>query len=304
MQATVCASQRAAGPAATASSSSSGAAARRSVPPPRQARRLRLSLAASAAKEILERAADRSEGSGAAKFDARAFRRSLNTTGRYTRKPSNDPESLQLMEEHGVGYSTTGLVAQVGSGRPKGAHGRSAGREQSRCRFPLSQAPGWAGTTVLPAAMHCLVAAYAVTLMLACSQCYASPCLLPPRFCGAAQTAEPWFGIPASVACSLQSPSATPPTHADAGDGLRLAAGRRHREAGRGVRLLLGGGARCADGVRGAPRLPGPAAAHHKRDHPQPRWVGWWVAGVPGWPVRDPWPTASLPRAPARPLSP
>lgn len=123
MQATVCASQRAAGPAVTASSSGScGAAVRRAALPARKARCLRQRLAASAApsssaKEVLERAADRSEGSAENKFDARAFRRSLNTTGRYTRKPSNDPDSLQLMEEHGVGYSTTGLVAQVGSGK-------------------------------------------------------------------------------------------------------------------------------------------------------------------------------------------
>lgn len=46
-------------------------------------------------------------------FDARAFRRSLNQTGRYTRKPTNDAESLELMEEHGVGYSSSGLVAQM-----------------------------------------------------------------------------------------------------------------------------------------------------------------------------------------------
>lgn len=46
-------------------------------------------------------------------FDARAFRRSLNQTGRYTRKPTNDAESLALMEEHGVGYSSSGLVAQM-----------------------------------------------------------------------------------------------------------------------------------------------------------------------------------------------
>ena len=44
---------------------------------------------------------------------AREFRRSLNKSGRYTRKPSNDEASLNLMEEHGVGYSTTGLVAQM-----------------------------------------------------------------------------------------------------------------------------------------------------------------------------------------------
>lgn len=46
-------------------------------------------------------------------FDARAFRRSLNKTGRYTRQPINDPVSLGLMEEHGVGYSSMGLVAQM-----------------------------------------------------------------------------------------------------------------------------------------------------------------------------------------------
>eukprot|EP00887_Chlorella_sp_A99_P004324 scaffold15.g4324.t1 len=65
--------------------------------------------AEAAAKELLERAAGE-PGEG---FDGRAFRRSLNQTGRYTRKPSNDPASLDLMEEHGVGYSTTGLVAQM-----------------------------------------------------------------------------------------------------------------------------------------------------------------------------------------------
>lgn len=61
-----------------------------------------------AAKQVLERASSSQES-----FDARAFRRSLNQTGRYTRKPSNDPSSLSLMEEHGVGYSTSGLVAQM-----------------------------------------------------------------------------------------------------------------------------------------------------------------------------------------------
>jgi len=50
---------------------------------------------------------------GEKKFDARKFRRSLNTTGRYIRKPSNDPESVSLMENHGVSYSRTGLVAQM-----------------------------------------------------------------------------------------------------------------------------------------------------------------------------------------------
>lgn len=41
------------------------------------------------------------------------MRRSLNKTGRYVRKPSKDPKSNELMEEHGVGYSSTGLVAQM-----------------------------------------------------------------------------------------------------------------------------------------------------------------------------------------------
>ena len=47
------------------------------------------------------------------KVDGRAVRRSLNKTGRYVRKPSKDPKSNELMEEHGVGYSSTGLVAQM-----------------------------------------------------------------------------------------------------------------------------------------------------------------------------------------------
>ena len=46
-------------------------------------------------------------------FDGRAFRRSLGKTGRYTRNPRNDKESLALMDEHGVGYSLTGLIAQM-----------------------------------------------------------------------------------------------------------------------------------------------------------------------------------------------
>ncbi|KIY97659.1 4-hydroxy-3-methylbut-2-enyl diphosphatereductase, partial [Monoraphidium neglectum] len=47
------------------------------------------------------------------KVDGRAVRRSLNKTGRYVRKPVKDPKSNELMEEHGVGYSSTGLVAQM-----------------------------------------------------------------------------------------------------------------------------------------------------------------------------------------------
>ena len=67
-----------------------------------------------AAKAVLANAAAAASSERIVRdFDPRAFRRSLNQTGRYTRKPSNDPESLSLMEEHGVGYSTTGLVAQM-----------------------------------------------------------------------------------------------------------------------------------------------------------------------------------------------
>jgi 4-hydroxy-3-methylbut-2-enyl diphosphate reductase len=47
------------------------------------------------------------------KLDGRSIRRSLNQTGRYTRQPNNNQESQALMEEHGVGYSSTGLVAQM-----------------------------------------------------------------------------------------------------------------------------------------------------------------------------------------------
>jgi 4-hydroxy-3-methylbut-2-enyl diphosphate reductase len=49
-------------------------------------------------------------------FDPRAFRRSLNKTGRYNRKVLKDAESLALMESDGVGYSRSGLVAQMRSG--------------------------------------------------------------------------------------------------------------------------------------------------------------------------------------------
>ncbi|PNH07525.1 4-hydroxy-3-methylbut-2-enyl diphosphate reductase [Tetrabaena socialis] len=47
------------------------------------------------------------------RVDGRTLRRSLNKTGRYVRQPNNDPESQRKMDEHGVGYSTSGLVAQM-----------------------------------------------------------------------------------------------------------------------------------------------------------------------------------------------
>ncbi|KXZ43848.1 hypothetical protein GPECTOR_79g127 [Gonium pectorale] len=52
-------------------------------------------------------------GATEAEVDGRALRRSLNQTGRYVRQPRNDPISQQKMDEHGVGYSTSGLVAQM-----------------------------------------------------------------------------------------------------------------------------------------------------------------------------------------------
>lgn len=67
---------------------------------------------AETAEQLLERASS-SGSSKEPRIDGRAFRRSLTKTGRYVRNPANDAESLALMEEHGVGYSSTGLVAQM-----------------------------------------------------------------------------------------------------------------------------------------------------------------------------------------------
>lgn len=67
---------------------------------------------AETAEQLLERASS-SGNSKVPRIDGRAFRRSLTKTGRYVRNPANDAESLALMEEHGVGYSSTGLVAQM-----------------------------------------------------------------------------------------------------------------------------------------------------------------------------------------------
>lgn len=63
---------------------------------------------ASPADTLLHNASSKAE-----RFDGRAFRRGLGKTGRYIRNPINDKDSLALMETHGVGYSTTGLVAQM-----------------------------------------------------------------------------------------------------------------------------------------------------------------------------------------------
>lgn len=53
------------------------------------------------------------ETEAAAKTDGRSVRRSLASTGRYVRNPRDDPVSAVKMEEHGVGYSSSGLVAQM-----------------------------------------------------------------------------------------------------------------------------------------------------------------------------------------------
>ncbi|GMH44369.1 hypothetical protein BSKO_12303 [Bryopsis sp. KO-2023] len=47
------------------------------------------------------------------KFDARAFRRSLNQTDRYVRNPWKDADSIAEMERDGSGYSKTGLLAKM-----------------------------------------------------------------------------------------------------------------------------------------------------------------------------------------------
>ena len=63
---------------------------------------------ATPADTLLHKASSKAE-----RFDGRAFRRSLGKSGKYIRNPINDKDSLALMETHGVGYSTTGLVAQM-----------------------------------------------------------------------------------------------------------------------------------------------------------------------------------------------
>ena len=46
----------------------------------------------------------------------------MGKSGKYIRTPKNDPASLALMDEHGVGYSTTGLVAQMRANGNKWQH--------------------------------------------------------------------------------------------------------------------------------------------------------------------------------------
>ncbi|KAK9829477.1 hypothetical protein WJX72_006100 [[Myrmecia] bisecta] len=68
---------------------------------------------AESAEQLLERASSTSVREEKQRFDGRAFRRALVKGGNYVRNPIQDAESLALMEAHGVGYSTTGLVAQM-----------------------------------------------------------------------------------------------------------------------------------------------------------------------------------------------
>ena len=46
-------------------------------------------------------------------FDPREYRRQLGKSDQYTRKFLNDPEAKKTMEDEGIGYSMTGLVAQM-----------------------------------------------------------------------------------------------------------------------------------------------------------------------------------------------
>jgi len=65
---------------------------------------------ATSAEEMLLRASSKAQQPD---FDARAFRRQLNKTGRYVRQPRNDKDSQDKMDSDGVGYSYTGLVARM-----------------------------------------------------------------------------------------------------------------------------------------------------------------------------------------------
>ena len=107
--------------------SHSGAACRLTLLPSHHHQCLRrwfFTAGTESAEELLQRATSSTpsssgngngngNGSAPLRFDGRAFRRALNKTGRYVRQPVDDAESLALMEEHGVGYSSTGLIARM-----------------------------------------------------------------------------------------------------------------------------------------------------------------------------------------------
>jgi len=46
-------------------------------------------------------------------FNPRGYRRGLGATNKYTHKFLNDPDAKRRMEDEGIGYSMTGLVAQI-----------------------------------------------------------------------------------------------------------------------------------------------------------------------------------------------
>lgn len=60
--------------------------------------------------EIAEGPETLSDGQDGAEFDPRAFRRALNKSPNYNRRVANDSDSIELMKEHGVGYSEEGVM--------------------------------------------------------------------------------------------------------------------------------------------------------------------------------------------------
>ena len=89
---------------------------------------------AAAVTDALEQASSSNRQAAA---DARAFRRALNKKDTYTRRTFNDTESLQRMEEDGVGYSSSGLVAQVSDPTSLGHH------PHVLCTSVLLSVPAW-----------------------------------------------------------------------------------------------------------------------------------------------------------------
>lgn len=74
---------------------------------------LSLRAAAQDAAPALDQAGPGLERGPQSAADARAFRRALSKSGRYTKKLTNEPTPAQLMDLHGVGYSRAGLVARM-----------------------------------------------------------------------------------------------------------------------------------------------------------------------------------------------
>lgn len=64
-------------------------------------------------QDVTDALQEASNSNRAAASEARQFRRLLNKQPTYTRRVAKDQEALNKVEEDGVGYSRTGLVAQV-----------------------------------------------------------------------------------------------------------------------------------------------------------------------------------------------